>query len=60
MNSLEAAFNRLQDSKASVRNADTKDRMQRAIKLRDNLTLDKIEHMLEKERDRVSDAVEAA
>jgi hypothetical protein len=34
--------------------------MQRAIKLRQKLMLEQIEHMLEKERDRVSEGVEAA
>jgi hypothetical protein len=60
MNQLESAFDRLQDSKDIVRKADTKDQMQRAIKLRQNLMLEQIEHMLDKERDRVSEGVEAA
>ena len=60
LNGLESAFDRLQDSKDIVRRVDTKDQMQRAIKLRQNLMLEQIEHMLEKERGRVSKGVEAA
>lgn len=48
---LDAAFNGLQERKMTVRNADIKDHLQRAAKLRQNVLAEMIEQMLENERD---------
>lgn len=56
---LDAAFDRLQARKISVRSADTKDYMQRAVKLRHNTLAEEIEQMLEAEREKVDKIKEA-